>query len=62
MDKKRRQFIYFILAAIIEHVFVIAIVAALIYTEPVEVSESRDSIIVTLEEMKKESEPPTKKR
>ncbi|MGQ9607830.1 MAG: energy transducer TonB [bacterium] len=60
MDKKRRQFFYFILVAIIEHIFVIAIVAALIYTEPAEVSELRDAVTVTLEEIKKEPEPPLK--
>lgn len=60
MDKKRRQLIYFTLIAIIEHIFVIAIVAALIYTEPVEISERRDAIPVTLEEVKKEPEPPLK--
>lgn len=61
MDKKRRQFLYFILIAIIEHVFVIAMLSALIYTEPVDVSERRDSVTVTLEETKKEPEPPLKK-
>ena len=58
MQQNRKRSIYFLLASIVEHVFIIALVAALIYSEPSDIAEKQDSIVVSLEEMKiKEPEP-----
>lgn len=59
-NRDRKNIFIFFLVALIEHVFIVAIVAALIYSEPPsEIQEKRDAVIVTLVEKPKEvKEPP----